>query len=96
MNIVQRLTGRFLTINKLNALLAANDLSLDALISGANARLVRLWETVAESEKEASKYLTLVDQYQGAADLAREDIAELEEALFIFSKDEQEQQGDNQ
>lgn len=77
-NIVR---GKFITVDKLDALVSANGLSLSALIDGATRKIEELNDIGRELTEDAQDYLKKSFECQDEANKVIEDKKKIQEAV---------------
>lgn len=77
-NIVR---GKFITVDKLDALVSANGLSLSALLDGAARKIEELNLTGKELTVKAAEYLTKSENCQNEANRVLEQRNSIQEAI---------------
>lgn len=60
--------GRFLSLDKLGALLDANDLDISALVSGADRKLAEIDREIDDNNESVAKYERLVMEHTDKAE----------------------------
>ena len=73
--------GRFVTVEKLEALISANGLSLSALVDGASRKIEELNETGKKLAVDAQDYLAKSLACQDAADKVLDQRNKIQEAV---------------